>query len=409
MKEKIKSYYTPKTQIILYGLLLIFTPFLILQNFLQSAIGMASRFSFSIEKLEIPYVLAIAGIFFIFLIILVRREITPYRIIVSIVVISFIIIGQNSTDYYFNHKFYDLQQNWHYFAYAFFSYLAYRFFKYKEFPPEKIILFTFLSALALSTFDEGAQVFISGRIFDICDIAKDGWGTIAGIIFTFFILKKGEITSSGWKIRHARISSYLKHPVTVLFMEIVFGLIFLLISSILTNNSYWLLTIALTLVLFLIFFTILHLSQRFLFRTIFIIAAVIIIIVQGFFFFKYREKNIIYNTYGLTVYKGIPIPFFDIMIYPDETFRLVDKKHFFTNRDQIMINGLAKDILLIGSGSEGLGGRGYPEETKVQFIFNENTEQGLQIIILKTPKACEVFNKLRNEGKNVLFIIHNTC
>ncbi len=77
---------------------------------------------------------------------------------------------------------------------------------------------------------------------------------------------------------------------------------------------------------FLIFFLVFHNSQKKVYRNIFISIAIILVAFQSFFFIKYYNGNIIYNTKGLIVYKGIPIPYFDIMIYPNGTFRLVDKK-----------------------------------------------------------------------------------
>jgi hypothetical protein len=31
------------------------------------------------------------------------------------------------------------------------------------------------------------------------------------------------------------------------------------------------------------------------------------------------------------------------------------------------------------------------------------------VIILPTPQACREFNRLKQEQKSVLFVIHNTC
>ena len=97
------------------------------------------------------------------------------------------------------------------------------------------------------------------------------------------------------------------------------------------------------------------------------------------------------------------------MIYPNGTFRLVDKKIYFNNPDKYnTIYALSKDILLIGSGSDGKGGKGFPEEKKAQFVFNPKTKLPLQIIILKTQEACAKFNELKKKGYNVLYVIHNS-
>lgn len=409
MKKESIKFYSPWTNLVLYSILLIATPFLLVQNYLQQSIGMASDLSFTIWKLEIPYVLAIAIIFVVFLIVTFRHQITRYRIFACLVVILMIYLGQNSTDYYFHHKFYELQHNWHYFAYGIFSYIMYRFLKQRELSSERIILYTFITALSISVFDEAIQILISSRIFDICDVAKDAWGTVMGMVVVFFVIESGKMTRYSWKIRQKKITDYFKYPFSLLFLEVVFAYLLLLISSILSNKKYLPITILFTIGVFLLFFFIFHTSQRKIYRNIFISIAIIIILLQGFFFIKYSNSNIVYDSKGLIVYKGIPIPYFDVMIFPNGTFRLVDKKIYFNNPDKYnTIYAHAKDILLIGSGKDGKGGRGFPVINEAQFVFNPISKQPLQVIILKTPEACEKFNQLKKKDYNVLYIIHNS-
>ena len=97
------------------------------------------------------------------------------------------------------------------------------------------------------------------------------------------------------------------------------------------------------------------------------------------------------------------------MIYPDGLPRLVDKKHFFNNQDKKFFLDHEPSILLIGSGWAGKGGKGFNKEDGTYFTFSSLTIKSTQVIILKTQEACKLYNRLRREGKNVLFIIHNTC
>ncbi len=250
---------------------------------------------------------------------------------------------------------------------------------------------------------------MSNRVFDISDIAKDVWGVLVGLVAIQFVGESGSIVRRGWKVRQKRITDYIKQPFSLLVLEIVFAYILLFFSSILSDSQFWYQVIAFTLVAFVIAFAIIHLSQKKRFKIAFIGVAAIIIILQSAFFIKYRKANIVYNSYALTVYKGIPIVYYDILIHPNGTFRLVDKKHAFNQRDMQFFYHHAEDILLIGSGSEGKGGKGFPEVRETQFVFNHLTERGLQIIVQRTPEACVTFNRLKNEGKNVLFVLHNTC
>ena len=401
--------YSPLINFILYTVLLIITPFLLLQNYLQTSIGKLSELFLEVSGFKIPYVVLAALIIALILIIINLKHFTRFRIISILITLLLMIIGQKLADFYFNHKFYELQHNWHYFAYGIFSYVSFRYFKSKNRSNARIILYTFILAIFISTFDEIIQIYISNRIFDIGDIGKDTWGAIIGIFFIFFVINKGKIIKQSWKIREKKIRNYFNNSFSILFLEAVFTLTLLFISSLLTDIKYLSLAIFISFGIFIILFIILHLSRIIFFKKIFIICAVVYLLVQGFFYFKYRNENIVHYSNGMTIYKGMPLPFFDVMIHENGLFRFVDKKHNFNKRDINTICHYAKDILLIGSGKYGKGGNGFPEKMMTQFIFNSVKMKPLQIIILKTPEACKKYNQLKKEGYNVLFIIHNTC
>ncbi len=400
--------FSPLSDLILYSLLLIATPFVMLQNYLQASVGWLSKVSFHIWKFDMPYILIIVIIFIFTLIVILRHKLTGFRIFSWLFVVSLIILGYNSTDFYLNLKFYDLQQNWHYIAYAIFSFMMYRFLKTRKLLSSQIISYIFSTAFFLSAFDEVFQLFISDRIFDISDIAKDLWGTVIGIIIIYFVIENGKITGNEWNIRQNKIINYIKQPFSLIFLIWIFAFIFIFFTSILSDIKYLCFAVLIPVLIFLIFFFILHLSQFRIYRIIISSVIIIFILIQGFFFIKYHKNDIIYNSYGLTVYKGIVIPFFDIMIFPDGNFKIVDKKRSFKENDILTVFDYEPDILLIGRGTTGKGGEGFPEPTEVQFLFNCKTKKGVQVVILMTPEACKEFNKFKKDGENVLFIIHNT-
>ncbi|MFC1887641.1 VanZ family protein [Candidatus Cloacimonadota bacterium] len=409
MKRKTPWLYTTKAHIIMYGMLLIFTPFLMLRNYLQSSIGKLSRLSFTLGGKEIPYVLITLILSLIIIALLNYRKIKLSLFFAGIACILLIALAQLFTDYYFDHRFYDLQHNWHYFAYGIYSYIAFRYFANRGNPIERIVLFIFLSAIALSSFDEGVQVFISNRIFDISDIAKDSWGAVIGTIFLFFGIFPDKIKDFKPVIRHKKITSYLSNPKTVVFWELILSFILINVSSLLANIRYWYYIIIITLFIFLVVFFLVHLTQRKTGRIIIICAISSLILLQTISFIKHKDDSIVQNKCGLINYRGIPIPFFDIMIFPNDTFRLVDKKEFFNGRDLSTIYARVDDILLIGSGFDDGSIKGFPEDQSVQFVFNHIKNKGLQVVIQPTAEACKTFNRLKREGKNVLFIIHNSC
>lgn len=407
MKKKVHFFYQSKIHLILYVLLLITTPFLLLQNYLQTSIGKLSELSFQLGKIHIPYVLLIALIFTLFIIIVFRKKITFTRISAILVIVLLWIIGQKVSDYYFNHKFYELQHNWHYIAYGIYSYIMYRFLKSINLPVEKIFIYTYLVAIACSTFDEIIQIYISGRIFDIGDIGKDVWGTVLGIVFISFVLQQGKIFYENKKIRFKKIKEYFKNPFAILFYEVIYTIIFLTTSSLFTEVKYLKYAILISISLCFMVFLIIHLTQFKKSRMIILSFLALVILIQGISFIKYHKQDIIFYNQRLIVYKGLVIPYFDVMIYSNGTFRFVDKKAYFNERDKNKIFHQEFDILLIGTGLDGTGGLGFDDRSEIQFAYNKVSDSPFQLLLLKNSKAFKEFNRLKKEGFNVLFIIHN--
>ncbi|MBE9467825.1 MAG: VanZ family protein [Bacteroidetes bacterium] len=399
---------TTLIDLILYSLLLTATPFIMLQNYLQLSIAYFSRLSFSINNFSVPYILVIAFALLIFVFLKFRKTLNKKTFYTLLFVIFLIFIGHSVSDFYLNMKFYDLQQNWHYIAYSIFSFLMYRYCKTKNISPNKIILKTLLIAVSLSTFDEVFQLFLSSRTFDISDIAKDFWGAIIGVIFVFFIIEKNIVLKTNSQIQHKKFNDYIKNPFSVIFYSLILSFFFLIISPLLTDIKYCIITILITLFLFSIIFFAIHYFQYKTFRRFFTIFFIIAVISQIAFILKYKNKNIVYNANGITVYKGLVIPYFDVLIKPSGCYRLVDKKQIFTQTDISTILKYSPDIILIGRGIHGRGGEGFPAPYEVQFLFNSKLKSMVQVINLKNEQACAEYNKLKAEGKNVVFIIHNT-
>ena len=407
MNKKLSIITKAETHLILYILLLITTPFLLLQNYLQSLIGELSNLSYNILEVNVPVTVIIAVLIIFITLYFTYKKLNKLRIISWVVIVVLFWIGQKSTDYYFNHKFYELQYNWHFFAYAIFAYLNYRVLSEKKIKPQKIIALTFIYTIAISTFDEAVQIPLSNRIFDLGDIAKDLWGSMIGLFFIFFILEDGLLIKDGWRIRNKKLKNYFTNPLSLLIIEFGFAYVFMVSSALLTSSEYIINLVLISIIIVAIIVGITHISQLRLWRIILIIVFSTLIITQTFFIVKYSDENIIYNKSNLLIYKGLPIIFFDLLIFPDGSFRLVDKKKVFNKRDQNTIFKTTEDILIIASGTDGSGGNGFPQKTKVQFIYNETKKKGVQIIILENDEACTKFNNLKDEGKKPSLIFHN--
>jgi len=401
--------HSTRLHVVLYGMLLVATPFILLREFLQDAIGRISTYSIDLAGWNLPIVPAIALAALLVLLIALRRHVSWLRVLAGAVAILMIALAQQVADYYFDHNFYDLQQNWHYLAYGLFALVMYLDLKPSGLPAARIMLTTYLAAVILSTGDEFFQRHMSHRVFDIGDIAKDAWGVLIGIVFLHLAGERAETLRAGWRrIRRRRPADYLRHAPSLLVVLLIVTLSLLGVSSLLTEAVYGRTAVLLSLAGAAVAFLILHVSQFRWGRYAVLLLAAAAVITQAVFWHRHRDDGIVHHRPGLTVYRGVPIPLFDVMFFPDGTFRLVDKKEYFNQRDQRFLLSKRADIILIGSGSDGRGGRGFVDAAVNQFLFNEFTNDGTQVIILKSPEACRLFNKLRRERKHVLFVLHNS-
>lgn len=400
-------YFNRRKQRLFYSLLLIATPFLLLQNYLQSFIGQLSHIEFTLFDKNIPVIPTVAFILLLFLVIWLRKKFTQIRIVGWIAIFAMFRVGQYLTDFYFHHQFYDLQYNWHYLAYAIFAYLNYRYLKEKKTERSKILLSTFFMALTISSFDEMIQIPLSNRVFDIGDVSKDLWGTFVGLIFVFMVIENGNMFMHPFKLRHPKLKDYLADSVSLFFYLLLFTLLFLAFTAVLSDTRYLFQAVAYPVSLFLLIFGLIHFSQFKKARVV--VVAIILFVVGGLTLLqlKYHDKGIVALNNNLVLYKGIPVYYLDILIYPDHTFRPVDKKAFFNQRDKRTIKQLSEDILLIASGTNGDGGRGFFANKQSGFVYNKFKNRGLQVIILKNDMAFAEYNRLMAEGKRVTLIVKN--
>lgn len=402
--------HSTRLHVSLYSALLIFTPFIMLRTYMQDALGKASAAHVSLLGLSVPIVLLIAGALAAVALVLVRRRIRRRHVLAALVGLVMFRLGQLMTDYYFGHRFYELQQNWHYIAYSIFALMVYRDAAPRGVPLARFMLITFGLAFVYSTFDEWFQLFVNRRIFDPCDIAKDVWGAVIGITMVLIGGRHAELRDGAWhRVRQPSLRAWFRHAPSVWVLQAALGFVFLIISSLLTDDHYLVSIAIITLPSWLVVFAVLHLSQ---FRwpgRVLLALGVIVAVALGASYLRHRDDGIGRHQYGLTVCQGIPVPFFDVLVFPDGRFRPVDKKHYFNPRDRIFIDKQRVDIVLIGTGYRGLGGMGFPHPKGSRFVYNAQTERGAQVIIENSNEACEHYNRLKEQGKRVLLILHSTC
>jgi len=99
--------------------------------------------------------------------------------------------------------------------------------------------------------------------------------------------------------------------------------------------------------------------------------------------------------------------YFDVMIYPDGGYRIVDKKNMFLVRDKQKLDDINPDILIIGTGAEGTGGKGFNEQRIFEFRANFKKQKIYQVIKMKNKDACAKYNELVSRNKKVLLILYH--
>ena len=401
---------SPRLHLVLYAILLVSTPFIMLRAFLQDAVGRASASTFPLGGQEIPIVPVVAAAVAALLLALTRPRITRRRALTALLAIAMIAVGQRSTDLYFGHSFYELQQNWHYIAYTIFAFMVYRDLHPRGVSLARIFLVTFGLAAGCSIFDEYFQMHMSGRVFDTSDIAKDGWGSLIGMGILLFGPSRAGVGAGSWRrLRQRTLGGYLEHAPSVWVLLLALGYLFLLFGSVLTEPRYagWVLlfTISSFTGLFLVF----HLSRARTARWVMLGLAGGAVAVLAGSCLRQDRATIISGRSGLTFFRGLPVPAFDVMLRSNGSLRLVDKKHFFNHRDKTFLNRQKADVLLIGAGYEGQGGKGFPHASGSRFIYNPFLQDATQVIILRSEEACRRYNELKKQKKNVLLILHTSC
>jgi len=400
--------FSTRLHVVMYSVLLVATPFLMVRNYLQVAIGEITDFTFPLLGSDIPTVPAVALALIALLLVLFRAHLSRLRILAGIIVLLMIGLAQRITDFYAGFAFYDLQQNWHYVAYGIFAFIVHRDLAPRRVPLARIVLIVYVCALLYSSFDEAFQRFMSTRVFDISDIAKDVCGSLMGLVLIVLGgAESRDLLAKNRPIRQRTVGGYARNPLALLILLAVLTYVFLFTSSLLTEFEYWNLSVMITIGGFLVFFLLIHVSQ-FRWGQWGLVAVVVgALVVQTGFFIKHRGDHIVHHRPGLTVYKGIPIVFFDLMILPNGIPRLVDRKETFNLLDRRSLMRQRADIVVVGAGADGRGGRGFPTKAPSQFVYNRFTERGTQVILLRNAEALGVYNRLRDEHKNVLLVLHN--
>ena len=398
--------YSPVTHAVMLGAALAFTPVVLMMNRVPNAISRATNLGVEVGGWEIPLVPMLMAVMLALLVVVARRHVTRVRVLASVGLLSMVLLSHRICDAYADLPFYDIRQNWHYGAFGLLTVLALR--AFSGFPTGRRLLYAYLFALCFYAADECAQLFLRSRVSDFNDIAKNGIGSLLALVVYAFIVHDGRILGSS-PVRHRRLSSYLDSPRSVLVLLFLFNYVLLFVSSLLPGFEYWAWVIGLTLVLTLSAWAVVHVSQWRAGRVALALAGLVVVVGLGASFLRHRDGHIVHYSPGLIVYKGIPVPLADVIIYPSGLLRPVAKKPFFNNDDREYILSQKPDVVVIATGDDGSGGVGFgaPGSRLSRLVFNPATGRPTQFVLRPSAEAVEDYNRLQQRGTGrVLFIAY---
>lgn len=376
-----------------------------LQNYLQGFVQHLSGDHTSIGGFMVPTVLLIFMALLVFAVIVFRHVLTLKNLLALVLILVLMAVAQFISDYYIDFKYYDLQNNWHYFAYFLFAFISWSYFKQRGGALPQILIFTWLIGLSISLFDELFQYGMSQRIFDLSDVAKDLWGTTIGLLIVTLWIEKIDVGKL--KIKQKNLKEYFSNPLSLMVFLLISSFSFLMVSSLLTDKKYVGFVVLVTFIFIGISFVIIHNFKGWKKKLILVLCG-ILIAGQLVLVFTNRKDGFIFHNNYLTLYRGWVMPFFDVMIFPDKTFRFVDKKVEFNNTDKKVIMKSQPDIILIGAGKNKEGGNGFPSKDNTHFILNPDMKKPVQVIILESREACLKYNELSEAGLKTVMVLHKS-
>ncbi len=109
--------------------------------------------------------------------------------------------------------------------------------------------------------------------------------------------------------------------------------------------------------------------------------------------------TVLYSQFGLTVYGLVPVPVLDITIGPHGGLWFRDKSHFISLDEVQPLLSPGVEVLVIGIG--------WHSAVRVDPAIE--ALEGVEIHILPTPQAYDLFNRYVSAGRRVTLIAHSTC
>ena len=128
------------------------------------------------------------------------------------------------------------------------------------------------------------------------------------------------------------------------------------------------------------------------------ISFLVVLLVAPFSSMVYPGR-VTYARFGLTVYGIITVPVLDITVGPHGSLWFRDKSHYVSIDELRPLLSYDVEVLVIGIG--------WHSAVRVDPAIQEM--EGLEVRVLPTPAAFDLFNKYVAEGTVVVLVAHSTC
>ena len=337
-------------------------------------------------------------------------KLTKKRLAALSVIAALFIFSWLTTDLYGSLRLYDLQANWHYWAYVLMTVFFFRAFAREGARKDALIYAAFVICLAVSLVDEGVQRFASSRVFDLNDNAKDALGIVWGIIVVYFVMERfGTIDLKSIPQGRQPLGVYVRNPAVALVLVTTFTLCFLVVSAMFSDPEFWYVVVLGTTALFAAAVAVLYLSRFKTGRRICVATALLLIAGQLVSIGVHRGKGITFHDSWLTVYNGVAFPMVDVLIFPNGIARPADKHHITKHELVSFFMRHEPSILLIGAEPASNLDMYLDSREGSYLVCDESVQRNVQVVVAPPKEACELFNRYKKEDKNVMCVLHATC
>jgi hypothetical protein len=134
-------------------------------------------------------------------------------------------------------------------------------------------------------------------------------------------------------------------------------------------------------------------------RSAVIIVALVAVLVLAPLASMIYPGRVIYSRFGLAVYGIMPVPILDITVGGCGRLWFRDKSHFISIDEVRALLSPDVEVLVIGNGWE----------SAVRVDAAIEKMERIEVHVLPTPEAFDLFNRCVSEGRRVVLIAHSTC